>query len=341
MRAGRGRTVLSVGSVLLAGAVVVVGVPAVTGAGWRDIGVPLTGLSLPVCAALAALWLLGLGVYAMVLSASLPGLSRFQAFTLNAIGSAVSNLLPLGGAAGVAVTFTLTGRWGLRPGAVAVSSLVTGVCNVAASLAAPVLALVLIVVTDRHVPGPGIGVAAVAAVLLVCWGLLMSALYWGAARGHLDGVAGRLARLLPVKVRPAPRRLARSLTELRTTATNLVRAAWVTLTVGMLAYLGLQTALFAACLAAVGADVDPIAAFLAFAVGRVLTLVVITPGGAGISEAGTAAVLVSLGPVPGPAGAGVLLFATFVFLLEIPLGALLWVLEQHRTGRRTPRPAGP
>ena len=44
--------------------------------------------------------------------ASLPGLRHAQALNLNLTGSLVSNLLPFGGAAGVANTYGLTFSWG-------------------------------------------------------------------------------------------------------------------------------------------------------------------------------------------------------------------------------------
>ena len=51
--------------------------------------------------------------YSGVLTTSLPGLTHPQALVLNFAGSAVSNVVPFGGAAGVAATYTITMSWGL------------------------------------------------------------------------------------------------------------------------------------------------------------------------------------------------------------------------------------
>src|ERR1700760_2150088 len=50
---------------------------------------------------LVVVWAAGLGFHTITLRRSLPGLSLRHALTLNLGGSGVSNLLPLGGAAGI------------------------------------------------------------------------------------------------------------------------------------------------------------------------------------------------------------------------------------------------
>jgi uncharacterized membrane protein YbhN (UPF0104 family) len=67
-------------------------------------------------------------------------------------------------------------------------------------------------------------------------------------------------------------------------------------------------------------------------VDRILTLIVLTPGGSGFTEAGTAAALVALGGSPAAVAAGVLLYRGFTFALEIPVGGLLlggWLVRRR------------
>jgi uncharacterized protein (TIRG00374 family) len=66
--------------------------------------------------------------------------------------------------------------------------------------------------------------------------------------------------------------------------------------------------------------------FGAYTVGRLLTAVGITPGGLGVTEAGTAAVLVGWGADPAQATAGVVLFSLFTHFFEVPLGMIGWVV---------------
>ena len=52
----------------------------------------------------------------------------------------------------------------------------------------------------------------------------------------------------------------------------------------------------------------------------------LTPGGLGVTEAGTAAVLVGWGADPAQATAGVVLFSLYTHFFEVPLGVLGWGL---------------
>ena len=51
----------------------------------------------------------------------------------------------------------------------------------------------------------------------------------------------------------------------------------------------------------------------------------VTPGGLGLVEAGSVALLVAMGADPAQAAGGVLLFTIFTHIIEIPFGALAWV----------------
>jgi uncharacterized membrane protein YbhN (UPF0104 family) len=95
---------------------------------------------------------------------------------------------------------------------------------------------------------------------------------------------------------------------------------------GSLAQLAAQYLLLLASLRAVGAPAGPLTVVLAFAAGRLASLLPVTPGGVGLTEAVTTAALVALG-CPGTAAvSGPLLVTAVVVGAELPLGAagLLW-----------------
>ena len=64
----------------------------------------------------------------------------------------------------------------------------------------------------------------------------------------------------------------------------------------------------------------------AFALSRLLTSVAVTPGGLGVVEAGSVALLVAMGADPAQAASGVLLFTIFTHVLEIPFGVAAWLV---------------
>jgi uncharacterized membrane protein YbhN (UPF0104 family) len=295
------RWLSTVASLGLAGWLLVIVVPRIGGGGWSGILAQLSGIGVGVLAGLAVLWFAGLWAYTYVLTGSLPGLHNGQAFALNAAGSAVSNLLPFGGAAGVAVTVAMAASWGHKGQAIATSTVVSGVWNTAARLVLPVFAVVALAGSGVSVDGRVITVTVVAAGVLVV------------------GLAGLALPERWLKKAPVVLRLRRNISA-------VVRTGWGKMTGGMVAYLALQAVLMWACLSATGVWLGFGATVAAFAVSRLLTLVVITPGGVGVSENGTIALLLALGHPAASVAAGVLLFAFFTFLIEIPVGGLAWLI---------------
>ena len=86
--------------------------PKAVGATWSQVGGVLSQVSPGSLALLALVWIAGLWAHSFVLAASLPGLTKRRGLTLSLTGSAVANVLPLGGAAGTALNFTMVRRWG-------------------------------------------------------------------------------------------------------------------------------------------------------------------------------------------------------------------------------------
>jgi uncharacterized protein (TIRG00374 family) len=98
------------------------------------------------------------------------------------------------------------------------------------------------------------------------------------------------------------------------------------MTYGLVGFFGVYYILFWFCLNSMGVQMPFAYMFGAYTVGRLLTAVGITPGGLGVTEAGTAAVLVGWGADPAQATAGVVLFSLFTHFFEVPLGAIGWLI---------------
>ena len=121
-----------------------------------------------------------------------------------------------------------------------------------------------------------------------------------------------------------------ALLEFRDRVVTVIGRRWPQLSLGMLGYGVLQAVLLWACLRAVGGPLSLTVVLAAFAVDRIMSMVVLTPGGTGFAEAGAAGALVALGGAPAAMAAGVLLYRGFIFALEIPVGGVwlggwLWV----------------
>src|SRR5215813_13129786 len=171
------RRVAGVASIATAVALLALGLPAITGVGWSDIAAQLGELSTATLVWLGLLWFTGLWTYTFVLTGSLPGLRHSQALVINCAGSAISNMLPFGGAAGAALTFAMAGSWGHSRRSVAISTVVSGVWNVLSRLCLPALGLTVLAASG-DITDPRLTVAAfvATAVLLTVLGLVIATL---------------------------------------------------------------------------------------------------------------------------------------------------------------------
>ncbi len=327
-------------SFVIVGLLFVYVLPRVTGADGRAVLDHLRHLSAAQIALLVIVWMASLWAYTYVLCGSLPGLTHMQALTLNLSGSAVSNLVPFGGAVGIGVTFGMTASWGFRPSRVALSTVVTGLWNVLAKLALPLVALVGLLVTgdiadQRLVVASAIASVLLALVVATMVAALSSERFAAGTARVVEWVGSRVLRVLR-----SDRQVHwdRAVMELRSSTIGLMRTGALTMSVGMVSYALLQAVLAWLCLQAVGSTLSVAEVFAGYAFGRLLTSVVATPSGVGIAETGSAALLVAFGGDPATSTAGVLLFSLFTYLIEIPVGGVGWLIWALYTPWRKPIP---
>lgn len=267
--------------------------------------------------------LAGLYCYTFVMTGAMPGLTHLRALILNVCGSSVSNLLPGGGAVGLAATYSIARSWGFTTASVTTMAVVTGVWNVLARAALPIIAIVGLSWGAGDLP-PQMREAAWAAVLTgaVVLALFVLAVVTDAGARTLGRGLDRVVRLVR---RGHTDGIEHGLVGLRAQIAETVRVGWLSMTLGMVGFFGLYYVLFVLCLGTTGVELPHGQLFAAYAIGRLLTAVGVTPGGLGVTEAGTVAALVAWGADPAASVAGVLIFTVFTHLLEVPLGALGWI----------------
>lgn len=331
---GRVRHVVGLtgGAVLLA-----LVVPSLAGVPWAAVvsvlaSVPVVGLAVAV-----AVWLAGLSAHTVTLTASLPALTHRRALALSLTGSAVANVLPLGGAAGVAVNRRMTRAWGVPGEAFAAYTVVSNAWDVLAKVALGAVVLPVVVLGGGLSIGHlllGAAVAAGGALVLVL--VLVAALVSASTAALVGDAAERvvavLLRTLGSARRPA---LRDALIGLQRRCSAVVRAGWGRLSLGMVLYTGLLFVLLWLCLHLTGAGVALPVVLAALTVERLLTMAGLTPGGAGVVEVGLTGVLLAGGGVAAAAVAGALLYRALTFGLEIPVGGAnlaAWWWLQRRPG---------
>lgn len=313
--------------------------PKVAGVGWAAIGAVIGSISARSALALALVWMAGLFAHSFVLTAALPGLSRRRALTLNLTGSAVSNVVPFGGALGLALNLSMIRSWRFHRTSYATFVVVTNIWDVLVKLALPVVAVVFMSAAGA-LPTRSLRSGAVVAAALLVAVLVLATAVLGS-----DRLARTAAHLVAPIIRVAQRRQGSSpefevrVLDARERVRHVILTRWAQLTTGMLGYVALQGALLWFCLRAVGLTEPVYAVLAALAADRLLSLIPLTPGGAGFAEVGAAATLIACGADPLAVTAGVLLYRAFIFLLEIPVGGLwlgCWLALRARAGLTTP-----
>lgn len=326
----------------LALALLVIGLPAAVGISWRVVLPVLGSLRWPAVLALLGVWLVGKYVHSFLLTAAAPGLSRPRAVTVNLTGSAVASVMPLGGAAGLEVNRRMMRSWDVDGRGFAGFAFLVNLWGVGCKLLLPALAVVGLAVEREKVGTPlqaaaySTGVTFVA--LLVATTLLLASPAGAQEVGTvLDRAAGLCCRLAG---RPYEPHLASALSGVRRDCGRLVALGWWRMSLGVAGYAAAQCLLLGLCLHLAGAGNTVPEVVAGFAVERTLTILPLTPGGLGVGDLGLVGVLLALGGHPAGVAAAAVLYRTFTFAVEIPVGACLlgmWLL--HR--RSTPWPGGP
>ncbi|CAM3967269.1 lysylphosphatidylglycerol synthase transmembrane domain-containing protein [Janibacter anophelis] len=299
------------------------GLPYFAKTSWAEVFDVLGTVPVWKAALFMALVVAGLYCYTFVMTGAMQGLSHLRALILNVCGSSVSNLLPGGGAVGLAATYSIAKSWGFSAASVTTMAVVTGVWNVLARVALPIIAVLGLAWGATDLP-TAMREAAWAAVLSGTAIVVVFALAVGTDAGarQLGRGIDRLVRLVR---RGHGDTVEAGLIGLRSRTAETVRTGWLSMTLGMVGFFGLYYVLFLLCAQTTGIELPFGQLFAAYAIGRLLTAVGVTPGGLGVTETGTAAALVAWGADPASAMAGVVLFSIFTHFMEIPLGALGWI----------------
>jgi uncharacterized membrane protein YbhN (UPF0104 family) len=274
----------------------------------------------------------------LVICSVLPSIRLREAAVVNLGSTAVSNTLPAGGALAMGVSWAMLSSWGVSAGDYVLYTLVSGIWNVFARLSLPAIAL-LAIMTVSHPSASLLAGTAAGLVLLgivaVGFGLVLRsepfALRAGTALQRALAIACRLARRQP----PSP--AAGSLLAFRERAAGLLAARGWRITIATAASNLSMWLVLLASVRGVGlsqAQVPWQTSLAAFAFVRLLTVLPVTPGGAGITELGLVGFLAAGADskVAAQVTAAVLLYRAVTYLAPIPSGALACLAWRYGPG---------
>jgi uncharacterized protein (TIRG00374 family) len=326
-------------SIALAIVLLVWGLPRVAGVGWTEIIEPLRVLNPGALLLLAALQLSALLAFTFTITGALPGISHRRALTVNLAGSLVANTLPFGGALAIGATYAICRSWGFSRAAIGISIVLGGVFATAGKVLLPMVGLAALLLQGGHI-SPALRDAAVFGVLTLVGVLVLfvTVMLSSRAAHAVGGFIQRVAEAI-LKVIRKPRELGweTAIARLRDQTRAVMRTGWLSMTLGTIGYFTIYFVLFWLCLHICGLVTGVGTLLAAFALGRLLTSVAVTPGGLGVVEAGSVALLVAMGAPPAQAASGILLFTIFTHVLEIPFGItawLFWLFGRGANGKR-------
>jgi len=340
------RVLRDVGSLALAVVLLAWGLPRVAGVGWSEIVEPLRRLHPGVLALLALLQLCALLAFTFTITGALPGISHRRALTVNLAGSLVANTLPFGGALAIGATYAICRSWGFPRAAIGISIVLGGVFATAGKVLLPMVGLAALLLQGGHISpalrdGAFLGVLTLVGVLALFVTVMVSSRAAHAVGGFLQRVAQGVLRLLG---RPRELGWEQAIARLRDQTRDVMRRGWPAMCLGTVGYFVIYFVLFWLCLHICGLVTGVGTLLAAFALGRLLTSVAVTPGGLGLVEAGSVAMLVAMGADPAQAAGGILLFTLFTHIVEIPFGVVAWLVwlwgrKDRQPAVETPGPA--
>jgi uncharacterized membrane protein YbhN (UPF0104 family) len=288
--------------------------------------------------------------YWPLMVASMPGLTLAQAAVNNQSSTSIANTLPGGGWIATGVSYSMYRSWGFTNTEIGLTTIITGIWNSFVKLGMPVIALAALLITGRTNAALLIPTVIGIGVLLVAIGLFAGMLWKEDMARAIGGGLGKAASFVRTWFHKPPVHWGDAAASFRKQTIGLVSKRWVPLTLSALAsHIALYLVLLLA-LRHVGVAENEITwaqVLGVFAFVRLISLFPITPGGVGLVElgyigglyvAGKAHADVPLDVFKAQVAAAVLVFRTLTFVLQIPLGALTYVIWQRKKSWRKPVP---
>src|SRR6266508_775821 len=277
--------------------------------------------------------------YWPLMVASMPGLTLAQAAVNNQSSTSIANTLPVGGYIATGVSYGMYRSWGFTNAEIGLTTIITGIWNSFVKLGMPIVSLVALAITGRTNAALIIPTVIGIVVLVVAIGLFAGMLWKKSMARAIGGGLGKAASFVRKWFRKP--------------TIGLVAKRWPALTVSaLLSHIALYLVLLLA-LRHVGVsekEINWAQVLGVFAFVRLISLFPITPGGIGLVELGYIGGLyvagrthadVSLDAFKAQVTAAVLVFRTLTFILQIPLGALTYVIWQRKKSWRKPVPHEP
>jgi putative heme transporter len=300
-------------------------------ANYRDVWAAIRTLTPLETWSLIAATIFNLITYWWANQAALPGLGIGKAAVLTQTTTSVANTLPAGGAVAIGLTYAILDSWGFTGTSVALYVGVTGIWNIFAKLALPMLALVFLALSGHLTPTYIL--AALIGVIILGVAVAIFALLFR-SEAFAIRIGNRLGRIVSWFRRPLHKPPVTTwgdgAARFRRDTIALVEHRWFRLSWTTILS---QVALFLVLLISLRhlgvseQEVSTAEAFAVYAFSRLLSAVPITPGGVGLIDLGYIGGLTAFDSAEkAQIVAAVLLFRALTYVIQIPIGGFTYII---------------
>ncbi|GMQ98332.1 MAG: hypothetical protein BMS9Abin17_0840 [Acidimicrobiia bacterium] len=270
-------------------------------------------------------------IYVYPYPAALPGLRYKPAFVTRQTSFMISNVVPAGGAFGLAIQYAMLSSYGIGPAPTTATIGITSVWNTFVTLSFPVIGLVALMATGQS-SGGAVAATLIAAVAVIGAVVVFTLILRNEdLAGKIGRWAGRvIQRLAALIKRDIEIDAEAAVLHFRSSIVDVVIARWLLITV---ANVGQQLAqfsiLYLAVVALQGGFNGPVSffeAFAAFAFGRLATFIPIPPGGLGTTDAIIAGMLTSFGLPNNDALAATMIWRAATYFPQVIIGVITFLV---------------
>jgi len=278
-------------------------------------------------------------IYVYPFQAALPGLKYKPAFVTRQTSFMISNVVPAGGAFGLAIQYAMLSSYGIGASPTTATIGITSVWNTFVTLSFPVIGLVALMITGQS-SGQAVVVTLIAGVAVVGSVFVFTLVLRNEdLAGRIGRWAGRVIQRLAALVRRDIEIDAEAaILSFRSSIVDVVISRWLLITV---ANVGQQLAqfsiLYLAVVALQGGFDGPISffeAFAAFAFGRLATFIPIPPGGLGTTDAIIAGMLTSFGLPNNDSLAATMIWRAATYFPQVVIGVITFLVWRRGEAKR-------
>jgi uncharacterized protein (TIRG00374 family) len=284
--------------------------------------------------------------YVLPYQAALPTLKYKPAFLIRQTSFMISNVIPMGGAFGIAVQYGMLSFYGIGPGEATAGIGIVSAWNTFVTLSLPIFAAVGLVLIGQA-QGVAFAVAAIGLVAVVAVVLLVAAILRSPETARKVGEWGdrAVAWAYGLFKKTPTFSVVDEVLKFRNSTVDVVSQGWLRITGTSYLQQFMQfLILWAAIFAIQGGSNAPVTfleAFAAFAFGRLTTFIPLPPGGLGTTDAAITGILVGFGAANNDALAAVMVWRALTYFPQVFIGIGTYLYYKAKVGKQAKAEASP